>query len=456
MEELIRQLLAQVRLGPNQRALLQRAAASRDPDRLRQALQKVVSQLVARGELVRVTVDGREAGPGLMAVRGRSTLLDLGSLLGPLPVEPAPPTDEPGEPPATSRGPVGGPSSREDILDAMERAQALQSVQDQDHGSASWLEPIVEMLAASLPDVELLLELFGDDEIVDHRPRLFRTADRKAFWSDARVAGEAVWLPDASQCPPHVRALAGDGFASGIAVPVYTPLDDTDDAGSREEAGLLYVLALGGMDRDTLMSLGTRLSRFVTRSWRRRLSMNRLVHTDKLTGVHNRGYFDSQFALELERTRRRGSELVLLIGDIDHFKGINDTYGHQMGDQVLRTVARELLNGLRKIDLVCRIGGEEFALILPDTPLQAAGEVVARLQVRVANLRLTAPDHPDPIRVTISFGGVASPEGGDTADDLYKTADRMLYLSKQRGRNRCHFWRADDEPLLILPRYESD
>ena len=254
-------------------------------------------------------------------------------------------------------------------------------------------------------------------------------------------------------------APSGEGlplFACGIAVPLYAPEPaEVPEAGESRETGLLYILSERAVARDDMVKLGVRLSRFVTSGWRQRRRMGHLVHTDNLTGVRNRGFFDDQFGLEVERARRHESSLVLLIGDIDHFKRVNDNYGHQMGDRVLKTVAREMLQGLRRIDLVCRVGGEEFALVLPDTGLDAAMEVASRIQVRIGNLRLTDPGHAEPIRITISFGGVAFPEGGDDPASLYRRADEMLYLSKERGRNRCHFWNPDGEPLLILPDYRD-
>ena len=99
--------------------------------------------------------------------------------------------------------------------------------------------------------------------------------------------------------------------------------------------------------------------------------------------------------------------------------------------------------------------GGVFACLLPDTTPESAMEVVSRIQVRIGNLRLTDPGHAEPIRVTISFGGVAYPTGGDDPEVLFKRADEMLYLSKERGRNRCYFWNPEGEPLLILPDYRD-
>ncbi|MBC8423739.1 GGDEF domain-containing protein [bacterium] len=276
------------------------------------------------------------------------------------------------------------------------------------------------------------------------------------------MGGKAVWFRSGADLPPGLRQhsareSAPDGFVAGVAAPLYPPLADvaTDDQGPINEVGLLYVIQLDPTDRETLIRLAFRISRFVTNGWRQTSLMNRLVHIDTLTGVHNRAFFDDQLVLEIERAQRRKSTLVLLLGDIDHFKDVNDRYGHPAGDRVLKSVARELQKGLRRIDLVCRVGGEEFALVLPNTDITAARDIVTRIQVSIANLRLSDPDADEPLRVTISFGGTSFPGSGDTPDELYRNADRMLYLSKQRGRNRCHFWNSDGDPILTLPRYNA-
>ena len=477
LEELLRHILEQARLGPASRSSLQRAIASRSERRMRESGRKAVQALARQGDLIKVMIQsgGAEDRP-YHALRGRTGLIDLSPLQDvPEHHHETEPSDPPSQPLASPNPAVappadehdGGMVAQERLLHAMEAAQSLQVSMGGGYGAGAWLDPVLEMLDGYLADVAVYAELHSPHTPPEGAKRLFVVSpDDRPFWASTRVSGEMMAIPDLSVLPPPLYEMAGivrgvgrgEGeFHDAAAVPIFAPsLDDAngEDQG-REEIGLLFVLTRQAMGRDRLMQLGVRLSRFVTHSWHQRQLMNRLVHTDQLTGVRNRGYFDSQFALEVERSKRQDSTLVLLLGDIDHFKHVNDTYGHQMGDRVLKTVARELLQGLRRIDLVCRVGGEEFALVLPDTSLEAARDVVTRIQVRIANLRLTDPDHPDPIRTTISFGGVAFPEGGEDPDLLYRLADQMLYLSKQRGRNRCHFWRADGEPLLTLPHYEA-
>lgn len=463
MDDLLRQLAAAARLGPARRVELQRALRSGEPGAMRVAGTRAAADLQRSGELVRVRIQGRDDDRALFALRGHADLLDLTPLIS-RGTTPPPPVIEPPLTDVAASG-SGDPimsdfKVEEGLIHALEQAQDLQTVSRQDGETADVIEPILQSLSGYLPDLDLHLELNDPHVPPADAQRLFRTdPDDRPFWAASRVRGEAVWLPGRGELPASLAARcappdSAEDRLAGVAVPVYAPrLDDADE--EQAEVGLLYVLASSDNGREALMRLGARLSRFVTQSWHQRLHMNRLVHTDALTGVRNRGFYDAQFGLELERCKRQESTLVLLIGDIDHFKSINDTYGHPTGDRVLKTVARELLNGLRRIDIVCRIGGEEFALLLPDTELEAASDVVTRIQVRIANLRLTDPDHEDPIRVTISFGGVAYPEGGEDPERLHELADKMLYLSKERGRNRCHFWRADGDPLLSLPRYRG-
>ncbi len=358
--------------------------------------------------------------------------------------------------------------AHEKLLSAMESAQKLQIDHPGNGGVAGILDSVLGMVGPFLGEATLYLELHTSPDPLEDQQRIFEAQSRgRPFWASSRVQGEAIWITDWSELPdylkkrtiPRAEVTPADTrrpFACGAVVPLFSPADEDEaDAGRGAEVGLLYLLSPREVGRDQLMRLGFRLSRFVLHCWRQRRMMSHLVHTDNLTGVRNRAFFDEQFSLEIERARRNESPLVLLLGDIDHFKLVNDRYGHQVGDRVLQTVAREMLHGLRRIDMVCRVGGEEFALVLPETGLEAAMEVINRIQVRIGNLRLSDPSSPEPIRVTISFGGVPFPEGGTEPAELYRHADQMLYLSKERGRNRCHFWNPEGEPLLTLPGYHS-
>lgn len=454
MVRTLRWLLSQARLGPALRLPAMQALGGHRPEAVRSAGRAVVRALIRRGDLVRVRIEGdsRAEARDVYALRGHSALLDLTPFLGEGPPF-TPPAPAPGPPVAT---PADVAFETVDLLNALERVQELPVTPALHDGGAAWLESVLTILDDVLAGCSLHLDLHDPALAPETPDRVFHTPPGGLpFWARIRREGESCRLHRRQDLPPHLRSDVGrDETFTAQVTPLLAPEPDPAGEAAPAEAGLLYLLT-DSRPAGELVELGRRLSRFVTHSWRQRLHMGRMVHTDPLTGVHNRAFFDSQIVVELERSRRNGTPLTLLLGDLDHFKQVNDTYGHPTGDRVLRTVAREMLEGLRRIDLVCRVGGEEFALILPDTDLEAAREVVTRIQVRIANLRLSDPVRPEPLRVTVSFGGVVFPAGGSTPDDLYELADQMLYLSKQRGRNRCHFWRPDDEPLLSLPQYRE-
>lgn len=160
---------------------------------------------------------------------------------------------------------------------------------------------------------------------------------------------------------------------------------------------------------------------------------------DPLTGVFNRGYFNEIFPGAIKRARRYCQPLSLVMCDIDHFKLINDHYGHQTGDRVLKQVAHCLANGLRQgVDWIARYGGEEFVIVMPETDQAGALVVAERIRSLVAEFSVDCD--PQPIRLTASFG-VAScaPEhlGDLTLNSMVEVADRCLYQAKHQGRNCC-------------------
>lgn len=155
---------------------------------------------------------------------------------------------------------------------------------------------------------------------------------------------------------------------------------------------------------------------------------------DGLTGLWNRQYFDERLASEVSRVNRNPGPLSLALLDLDHFKSINDTYGHPAGDAVLQALAGLLQQSLREGDLACRYGGEEFAIIMPDTTPQTAKEVCDRIRTELEVMHW--PRHPDRT-VTTSMGVVGCDAGTAVAPaDWVQRADEALYSSKTGGRNR--------------------
>lgn len=158
-------------------------------------------------------------------------------------------------------------------------------------------------------------------------------------------------------------------------------------------------------------------------------ALSELATTDALTGVRNRRAFDHSLQLELAIVERRTTPLSLLMLDVDHFKRINDSFGHEAGDKVLLAIAQLLTGCARIMDVVARVGGEEFAIILPTTDAAGAMEVAERMRMAVAQANWLA--HP----VTISVG-VAALQPKEDACSLYARADAAMYAAKTSGRNR--------------------
>ncbi len=156
---------------------------------------------------------------------------------------------------------------------------------------------------------------------------------------------------------------------------------------------------------------------------------------DGLTGLFNRSFMEVALERELHRAGRREKELAVMMVDIDHFKQFNDSFGHEAGDVVLREVAECLRVSVRNEDIVCRFGGEEFVVILPETAIPVVMGRAELLRGTVSELALRY--HGQPLRqVTISIGVAIFPRHADTTDDLLRCADRALYAAKHRGRNR--------------------
>jgi diguanylate cyclase (GGDEF)-like protein len=157
--------------------------------------------------------------------------------------------------------------------------------------------------------------------------------------------------------------------------------------------------------------------------------------TDSLTGAYNREYFDARLGSELSFARRHHTELGLLMLDIDHFKQINDTFGHQVGDFVLVELASAISSNMRAEDVFARYGGEEFGVILRDTPAETGHAVGERFRLIVESLRIEFDGRVIPVTVSIGAASLVDCEE-KTAAALIAAADRRLYAAKRAGRNR--------------------
>ena len=163
-----------------------------------------------------------------------------------------------------------------------------------------------------------------------------------------------------------------------------------------------------------------------------------LAVTDELTGLYNRRYFDRHLSLMLAKAREQERDMALMLIDMDFFKAVNDTHGHDMGDAVLREFALRLRRNIRGVDLACRFGGEEFVVLMPDIDYQQALSVAERVRMAVAERPFeTGPGRP--LAVTVSVGVALNESLEDSPEMLLKRADVALYRAKREGRNRVVF-----------------
>ena len=193
--------------------------------------------------------------------------------------------------------------------------------------------------------------------------------------------------------------------------------------------GGVFVLLVG--------SLTLRTSRMI----RRIALLEQQTVTDSLTGLFNRRHLDACLTMEVERARRHATPLSLLMLDIDHFKRVNDTYGHNAGDLVLQCLGKCIKQRVRDTDIVVRYGGEEFAVIAPHTSLAAAETLAERIREAVAESNfLPTCSHDTPRRITVSTGIAMLDEGIEDGRKLIECADSALLLAKQNGRNRIEIY----------------
>ncbi len=203
--------------------------------------------------------------------------------------------------------------------------------------------------------------------------------------------------------------------------------------------GILALMGLAAL-------LVSRLSAMTTKDLVRIASLERDVMRDPLTGLLNRRYLDSRLDEEIERARRSGLPLSLLMIDLDHFKHINDSYGHIVGDQVLRHVSSLVVSIVRMSDMVVRYGGEEFLVIAPNSALEDATHLGDRLLHHLRNYEVPLPNG-EPLKVTASIGA-ASLCGDENLVNFLRRADVALYDAKGQGRDRLCIARSEPIPRL--------
>jgi diguanylate cyclase (GGDEF)-like protein len=222
------------------------------------------------------------------------------------------------------------------------------------------------------------------------------------------------------------------GEANAIAHPLR-------DGGSRQVVGVVSIGRSGKpftpSDRELIRYLAGQAARSIENVQLHETVTTRAI-TDELTGLSNRRAFDDALAGEIERSRRYGASVGLILLDLDNFKSVNDTYGHQQGDLVLREVARVLREASREIDHPARYGGEELAVVVPGTDLDGTYNLAERVREQIALLRIPRVDGRGSITITTSCGVAAAPPAEADERALLAAADAALYEAKRTGKNK--------------------
>jgi diguanylate cyclase (GGDEF)-like protein len=231
-------------------------------------------------------------------------------------------------------------------------------------------------------------------------------------------------------------------------VPLKDPVELVDKAGTA--AILAALLAISALLFWLMTSVAVSESRGAELAMRNREAallrekLREQAMRDQLTGLYNRHYVEEWFGLELRRAQRHGRPIAAIVLDIDDFKRFNDSFGHEAGDLVLRELAGVLRRFARASDVASRYGGEEFLVLLPECPFEAAQRKAEQLREEVARLELRYDDRPlGP--VTVSLGVAAFPDHAKESAELLRCADEALYLAKQTGRNRVVAYSADPQ-----------
>lgn len=276
---------------------------------------------------------------------------------------------------------------------------------------------------------------FSVEEVVGQPYDSWLTPDsaaRLAREVDLRLRRIAAGDQAASVLVSELELVCKDGAQIAIEVVCSYLLDD--DGVVRTIMGITRNVSERKAAESALKESNRQLHARIEEIGRLQAALQELAVRDSLTGLYNRRYLDETLEREVSRARREGIPLSLVMLDIDYFKRVNDTYGHQVGDEVLRMLAATLSADVRAEDVACRYGGEEFLILLPNMPLETA---MLRAEAWRAAVERLAIAHGDfVLTFTISLGVSAYPDHGKTPDDLTRCADQALYKAKREGRNR--------------------
>ena len=338
---------------------------------------------------------------------------------------------------------------------ALSNTARVEAMHAKPHIALGWLWPLLAGLLAAGAS----FELFGRAEERRHNeppPNTVRDAVALVGETLAATHNPEALLPVILQAAIEATHASGGSISSGDIVlatrgapsvgrgePLEFPLRV---AGGRPAELVLHPPAAGFDDeaRDAAAWIAAQALIALENAHLHGLVQRQAV-TDELTGLANRRRFLTQLETELARSRRSGSPLGLVLADLDDFKQVNDRYGHEAGDRTLRAFAEILRDAVRDIDLPVRLGGEEFAILLPDTNLDGGANLAERIRSTLAGTKIeSGSDH---IRVTASFGVSCFPAAA-AADELLVDADRRLYDAKRRGKNRVEVSQTNDHAEL--------
>ena len=420
MQNLLNGGLPLDKVGPHLRYAARKAAHSGDPQRMRAVARVIMMELLRRGELIQMP-SGLQVNDAKLVPAG-----------------------------------IAGQFDFDHMLRAMMVAQDM-NVGNPGSGEAGIvLESVLVLLQQFAPQFGLHILLFDETALSEPRDRVFGLDPQSnpAHWLGQRPAGQSAYIPTVGELPANITFSRQNcaEFSAAVAVPIFEPAEAGEEITKAQEVGLLFLLARNDWSQDAALRLGAKLSRFVTHRWRVHRELDNQIHVDALTGLFNRRFFNGHFPLLLERAKRNQSPLSLIVADIDLFKNINTDYGLLIGDQVLQMVAQRLQELVRRVDVVCRRGGEEFAIILPEAGFDAAREVITRLLNAPFTTVVQHDGQTTEIRVRLSYGVTTFPDNGSNDVQLHHQAESTMFISKDSGRNQCHFWRNDGDHLLQRPK----
>jgi len=443
--EILRRLAARTRLVPGERRLVQSLLGQADEGEIAGQLESIFESMAKRGALLRMaqrpedsaqirryidpetndrwifSVPPSRDGNAPVVVAPKPELhppapriLQAMMIVHPHPGIARRFLDESGEPLSTFFSTIAARKSRDELTDSF--------------------EPIRQQILLRTTATDLRLHLWADGQLEGVPARDGNTPPAHAL--GGRVLQTVIGERQILQVPDLRVKGTGEEGQSGALVSL--PL-----ASGTRVAGIMEVFRAApgefAPDEINLFALAAQVTAGLLV---RAEHLEKLIFVDHLTGLYNRAYFDDQIEREIERANRSGTSLALLMADLDHFKRINDTYGHQAGDKALAHLASIMKVNIRQIDLAARYGGEEFAILLPSITRARAVRTAERLRRVVADANFGEPiPELAGMKMSISLGLALYPDDAATSKQLIDRADRVaLYAAKNRGRNRVVSW----------------